>query len=103
MRPITVVRFWYGMSGFFVVALVANLVVVLRQPIFSWRDAIPLRLFFFTFLSLYWLEKAHRKLKASPDAVIEISAGRYLLVGLVVAVAVTSFLIGISSRLHIAP
>ena len=47
MRPITVVRFWYGMSGFFVVALVANLVVVLRQPIFSWRDAIPLRLFFF--------------------------------------------------------
>lgn len=32
MRPITVVRFWYGMSAFFLVGWIANLIAVLRRP-----------------------------------------------------------------------
>jgi hypothetical protein len=78
--------------------LIANLVVVLQRPIFSWRDAVSLLLFFFTFLSLNALVKAHRKCRASPEAVIEIGAARYLLVGLAVGVAVFSLLIGFYSQ-----
>jgi len=47
-----------------------------------------------SFISLNALVKAHRKFRASPEAVIEIGAGRYLLAGMAVAVAVVSFLIG---------
>jgi hypothetical protein len=82
------------MSAFFLVGWMANLMMVLRRPTFSWRDAIG-PLFFFTFLSLFWLEKAQRKFRASPEAVIEIGAGRYLLAGLLVAIAVTFFLMGL--------
>jgi hypothetical protein len=38
------------------------------------------------------------ELKASPDAVIEIGAVRYVLAGLVVALAVVSFLLGFLSH-----
>jgi hypothetical protein len=94
MKRITLVRLWYGLSAFFIVGLIANLVVLLRRPVFNWRDAVSLPLFFFTFLSLNALVKAHSKCRASPEAVIEMGAARYLLAGLAVGVAVSSFLIG---------
>ena len=94
MRPITAVRIWYGLSAFFIVGWIANLIMVVRRPIFSWRDAVSLPLFLFTFISLNALVKAHRKCRASPEAVIEIGTVRYLLVGLAGGVAVFFFLIG---------
>jgi hypothetical protein len=74
--------------------LIANLVVVLRRPVFNWRDAVSLPLVFFTFFSLNALVKAHSKCRASREAVIEIGAARCLLAGLAVGAAVFSFLIG---------
>ena len=94
MRRVTAVRFWYAMSAFFIVGLIGNLMMVLRRPVFNWRDAVSLPLFLFTFISLNGLVKAHRKCRASPEAVIEIGAVRYLLVALAVGVAVFSLLIG---------
>ena len=103
MRPITAVRIWYGLSAFFIVGWIANLVVVLRRPVFNWRDAASLPLFLFTFISLNAREKAHRKFRESPEVVINISAGRYMLAGLVVAFAVVCILLGYSWQRHIMP
>jgi hypothetical protein len=103
VRPITAVRIWYGLSAFFIVGWIANLVVVLRRPVFNWRDAASLPLLLFTFISLNALEKAHRKFRESPEVVINISAGRYMLAGLVVAFAVVCILLGYSWQRHIMP
>jgi hypothetical protein len=98
MKRITVVRFWYGLSAFFIVGWIANLVLALRRPIINWRDAMSLSSLVLICITLSVLLQARSKLKQSPDAAIKLNGVRYVLLGAVVAVAVVSFLIGFYSR-----
>jgi uncharacterized oligopeptide transporter (OPT) family protein len=94
MRPITAVRFYYFALAILVVGWIANLVVVLRRPIFGWRDASGLSSLLLILVALGALRQARSRFKANPDAVIKITPVRYVLAGLVVAVAVGFFLLG---------
>jgi hypothetical protein len=98
MRLITAVRIYFFALAILVVGWIANLIVVLRRPIFDWRDEWGISSLVLIVITLGALDRARRRLKQSPDAVIKVSGVRYVLVGVVVAVAVVSFLIGFYSR-----
>jgi len=98
MRLITAVRIYYFSLAILVVGWIANLVAALRRPIFDWRAASGFSVLALIFIALSALIQARSRYKANPEAVIKIPPVRYVLAGLVVAVAVGFFSLGFYTR-----
>jgi hypothetical protein len=92
MRLISTIRIYYFALAILVVGWIANLVQALRQPNVSWRDASGFSVLALMFIALSALIQARKKLKQSSDTALKTNAARYVLAGIVVGVALGSFL-----------